>query len=376
MKPPHKVLHLITELNTGGAQKALVRLLARLDRQRFSPAVVCLYNGDGAVSHEIRDLGVPVTDLGMTAKWRWDAFWRLYRLLRRERPVILHTWMFHANLPGRLLGQVVGIPVVITSRRNVNIGGSIREWLTRWTAGLDDKVIAVCEQARQAEIERAQIPPQKVVTIHNGCDVKGFSQVPAEASAQIREALAIPPDVSLIGSIGRLHPQKDFAALLTAVPKIQEQNPDIHLLLVGEGELRDDLEAQSQLTGLARLVTFAGYRTEIPEILGALDVFVLPSLWEGMPNVVLEAMAAGLSVVATAVGGTPEVVVDGITGLLVPPYDSDALAEAINRLLCDPDLRHRMGQAGRTRIEHHFSIEETVQRTEELYMKLLKKKGY
>ncbi|MBN1581059.1 MAG: glycosyltransferase, partial [Anaerolineae bacterium] len=121
------VFHLITELDVGGAQLALLRLLAGLDRERFAPTVACFYNGDALVAQRIRALGIPVTDLGMTARWRWDAFGRLYRLLRDERPAIVHTWMFHANLPGRVLGRLAGAPIVITSRRNENIGGVVRE---------------------------------------------------------------------------------------------------------------------------------------------------------------------------------------------------------------------------------------------------------
>jgi glycosyltransferase involved in cell wall biosynthesis len=169
------VFHLITELDIGGAQLALLRLLASLDRDRFVPTVACLYNGDAAVAQRIRALGVPVTDLGMTARWRWDAFERLYRLLRHERPTILHTWMFHANLPGRVLGALARVPIIITSRRNENIGGVMREYLNRWTACLDDRVIAVCELARQAEIKRARVSPEHVVTVYNGVDVERFS---------------------------------------------------------------------------------------------------------------------------------------------------------------------------------------------------------
>jgi len=372
---PIPFLHLITELDTGGAQKALARLLAHLDRTRFTPHVACLYNSDKAVAQEIRALGVPVTDLGMTAKWRWDAFWRLYRLLRRERPTILHSWMFHANVPGRVIGRLAGVPIIITSRRNVEIGGEMRERLLRWTAGLDDKVIAVCELARRAQIERTHAAPQNVVTVHNGLDVAEFGTLNPEARATTREAFGIPPTAPLVGSVGRLHPQKDFATLLKAMVCVRDRLPDAHLLLVGDGDLKPELVSQARSLELAQTVTFAGHRTDIPEILSAVDLLVLPSLWEGLPNALLEAMAAGLPVVATAVGGTPEVVVDGVTGFLVPPRDPQALADAILRLLRNPELRQRMGEAGRARVAAHFSIEQMVHKTEALYEQLLAEKG-
>jgi len=371
-----QVLYLITELSTGGAQFALLRLLKGLYRERFAPSVACLYNGEGAVAQKIRALGISVTDLGMTAKWRWEAFGRLYNLLRHERPTILHTWMFHANVVGRVIGRLAKVPIIVSSRRNVYIGKRWRELLNRWTAPLDDRVIAVCELARQAEIERARVAPDHVVTIYNGVDVNQFSAMSAQAAARIRRGFGIPLDAPLLGAVGRLHPQKDFATLLAAVAQVQEHIPTVQLLLVGDGELRGDLEAQTRLLGLSEIVTFAGHRADIPEILATLDLFVLPSLWEGMPNAVLEAMAAGLPVVATAVGGTPEVVVDGVTGLLVTPRDPDALANAINRLLSNDDLRRKTGRAGRDRVGQHFSVHEVVRQVETLYETLLLEKGY
>ena len=367
------LLHLITELDIGGAQTALLRLLGGLDRDRFRPAVACLFNGDGTVAQRIRFLGIPVTDLRMTAKWRLDALWRLYRLLRQRRPDILHTWMFHANFPGRLLGRLAGVPIIITSRRNEDIGGVLRERLNRWTARLDDRVIAVCEVARRAEIERARVSPDHVVTIYNGIDVERFSAIGAESGIRVRQEFGIPAGVPLIGAVGRLHPQKDFAGLLQSMAAVQKHISPARLLLTGEGELRDDLETQARSLGISEIVTFAGFRSDVPEILAACDVFVLPSLWEGLPNVVLEAMALGLAVVATRVGGVPEIVIDGETGLLVPPGEPETLAEALVRLLRDPDLRSRMGRAGRRRVEQRFSASQMVCETEALYEALWRK---
>lgn len=370
-----KVLHLITELDTGGAQKALFRLLSHFDRERFAPHVACLYNGDKAVAQEIRQLDVPVTDLNMMAQWRLDALWRLYRLLCRERPVILHAWMFHANLLARGVGRLAGVPLILTSRRNVQIGTPMRERLKRLTASWDTRSIAVCELARQVEIERAGAPPDKVVTIYNGIDVKRFLPLLSGERTVACQTLNIPADAPLLGTVGRLHPQKGLPDLLIGFQSIKGTYPAAHLLIVGDGECRADLERQAQQLGIAGAVTFAGLRDDVPQLLALLDVFVLTSLWEGLPNAVLEAMGAGLPVVATAVGGTPEAVVNGETGLLVPPRDPDALAQAINNLLHMPDLRRKMGQAGRERVAQYFSVECMVKRTEELYQKLLVEKG-
>lgn len=368
------VLYFITELNIGGAEKVLAHMLAHLDRSRFIPTVACLYGGDSPIADEIRALDIPVIDLGMTAKWRWDAFWRLYRLLRRERPTILHTSLFHANIPGRALGRLAGVPIIVTWRQNINIGGELREFLNRWTARLDDSVVAVCESARQAEIKHTRVSPDKVIIIYNAINTTAFSATNPQAVAQIRHTFSISEDTLLVGAVGRLHPQKGLSDLLVAIAQVRAQVSPIRLLLVGDGELRSELEAQARLLGLSDIVTFAGIRMDVPEILAALYVFAFPSLWEGLPLAVLEAMAAGLPVVATRVGGIPEVVEDGVTGLLVPPRAPEALAEAIIALLQDRERAGAMGQAGRARVERYFSVERMVQETEALYEELIREK--
>ncbi len=367
---PQKVLHLITELDTGGAQKALARLLAHLDQQRFDPSVVCLYNGDKTVAQEIRALDIPVTDLGMTTKWRWDTFWRLYRLLRREHPVILHTWMFHANLPGRLLGHLAGVPIVISSERTMGQESGWRYGLNRFTHPLADRITCVSQQVDDFVVQQVGIPRDKTVVIPNGIDLQDFDRLHTDQEARSR--LNLPSEAPLIGTVTRLNPVKRLDVLLQAVASLC----DVHVVIVGKGPERARLETMVEQLCLVDRVHFVGHQQDVRPWLAILDVFVLPSDWEGMSNALLEAMAARLPVVATAIGGTPEVVVDGVTGLLVPPRDPGALAEAITRLLRDHDLRVRMGQAGRERVERRFSIEETVRLTEELYKTLLEEKGY
>ena len=361
------ILHLITELDIGGAQKALARLLAHIDRRRFAPAVVCLYNGDKAVAREIRALGIPVTDLGMTAKWRFDALWRLYRLLRREHPVILHTWMFHANIPGRVLGHLAGVPIVISSERTMGQESRFRYALNRLTHPLADRVVCVSQRVADFAAGVIGIPPQKLVVVPNGIPVEEFQM---DNKAETRAALGISVTSLVIGTVGRLHPVKGTRHLIEAFAQCRT-SCQLVLLVIGDGPQRAQLESLAQRLGIADRVYFLGNRTDVPRLLQAMDVFVLPSEWEGMPNAALEAMATGLPVVATAVGGTPEVVVDGVTGLLVPPRNSEALAQAIAQLLADPELRRRMGQAGRERVEQLFSVEQMVRKTEALYEELL-----
>jgi glycosyltransferase involved in cell wall biosynthesis len=366
---PVQVLHLITELNTGGAQKALARLLSHLDRQRFVASVACLYNGDEVVAREIRSMGIPVTDLCMSAKYRWDAFWRLYHLLRRERPTILHTWMFHTNIPGRVLGRLTGVPIVINSERTMGQEDDWRYALNRFTHPLADRITCVSQQVADFVVQRVGLPPEKTVVIPNGVQLEKFHDLPTTEEA--RSALHLPCDEPLIGTVTRLDQVKRVDVLLKACARMERA----HTVIVGDGPERARLEAVAHRLGLAARVHFVGQQLDVRPWLAALDVFVLSSDWEGMSNALLEAMAARLPVVATAVGGTPEVVVDGITGLLVPPSDPAVLAKATSRLLSDLDLRSAMRQAGRARVERHFSIAETVRCTEDLYSTLLEQKG-
>ncbi len=369
------VLHLITELNMGGAQQALFRLLAGMDRQQYQPIVVCLYNGRGEVAQQIRQLDIPVIDLEMQPKWRLDAVWRLYRLIQEEKPVILHVWMFHANILGRIVGRLNRVPIVIISRRTQNLDGVGREWMNRKLSGWSDATITVSECVRQVEIAQARTDPAKVITVHNGIEVDRYRQIDASVRDRIRRELKTPNEALVIASVGRLHPVKGFANLLTAVQSVRARFPDVFLWLVGDGELRIRLEAQARQLGLDDVVVFTGTRLDVPEILTAVDIFTLASHVEGMPNAILEAMAAGLPVVATQVGGVPEIVVDGQTGLLVPPADNTALAQALLKLLEDVSLRQRFGLTGRQRVREQFDITVTRQKTVDLYGRLLQEKG-
>ncbi len=366
---PIPFLHLITELDTGGAQKALARLLAHLDRTRFTPHVACLYNGDKAVAQEIRELGIPVTDLGMTTKWRLDAFWRLYRLLRRELPTILHTWMFHANIPGRVLGRLAGIPIIISSERTMGQESRWRYQINRCTDPLTDRVACVSQLVANFVVKEVGIPRYKTIVIPNGIDMHDFEYLPVKR--QVRADLGLFRETALVGTVTRLAPVKRLDILLQAMALMD----DVPAVIVGGGPEHDRLETLSNQLGLMKQVHLVGYQSNVSKWLAAMDIFALTSDWEGMSNALLEAMAAGLPVVATAVGGTPEVVVDGVTGFLVPPRDPQALADAILRLLRDPELRQRMGEAGRARVAAHFSIEQMVHKTEALYEQLLAEKG-
>jgi sugar transferase (PEP-CTERM/EpsH1 system associated) len=360
------ILYLITELSTGGAQAALLRLLEGLDRERFTPTVACLYNGDGAVAREIRALGISVFDAQMRHKADLPALLRLYRHIRRVRPAILHASLFHANLPGRVLGRLVGVPVIICSERTMAMESEWRYRINRWTIGLVDRVIAVSANVRDFYAAHVGLTADKLVVIYNGVQVPELSISLREARAE----LGLPDDGPIIGAISRLDPVKGVDFLIRALAQVNGAT----LVVVGDGPERAALEALAGDLGVADRIHWAGHRRDVPYLLPAFDLLVQPSLHEGLPNTVLEAMACGLPVVATAVGGTPEVIVDGLTGLLVPPRDADALAQAMVTLLSNADLRRTMGRAGRERVAQRFTAERMVEQTQRLYGQLLTEK--
>jgi glycosyltransferase involved in cell wall biosynthesis len=367
------ILYFITELSTGGAQNALLRLLKGLDRDRFFPAVACLYNGDNAVAREIRTLGIDVFDARMHHKADLLALLRLYRHIRRTRPTVLHTSLFHANLPGRILGRLAGLagtpaPIVVCSERTMAMEGEWRYRVNRWTIGLVDCVIVVSANVRDFCMSHIGLPADKLVVIYNGVDLPRDRLAP---QAKARAELRLPLHVPIVGAVSRLDPVKGVDVLLRAIALVE----DAHLAVVGDGPERASLAALADDLGISDRVHWAGFRRDVTCLLSAFDIFVQPSLHEGLPNAVLEAMAAGLPVVATAVGGTPEVVVDEVTGLLVPPRDPQTLAQGVRALLRNSDLRRKMGRAGRARVARYFSLKQMVGQTQALYKRLLETRG-
>lgn len=383
MTEKFKIVLLITQMEAAGAQKAILVLARGLQARGHHVEVVTMYDKANFSPFFSRQYGVKIIDLHMKRAGQRNplagvgefalGIWRLYQLLRREHIDVLQTFSHYSNIVGPIVGWLAGVPIRVSSQRSSLKGApGWLLWLDRLVTNspLVHIMVAVSEGTRQFSIERQGIKPNKLLTIHNSIDAAHFTHILGEQLAPLRVALALPDDALIVLMVARLHPQKGHRFFLQAVPRIQKILPHTHFLLVGDGELRSELETLTQTLGIRERVHFLGVRQDIPELLALSDLFVLPSLWEGLPNAVLEAMAAEKPVVATNVDGVPEVVRDNETGILVPPGDIEALAQAMIRLLADPALRRQMGTAARQRAICDFSEEKYISSFLSLYQRL------
>ena len=370
MSQPVRVMQIIDSLNYGGAE-ILLRDLTRGLLSRGYKVRVC-YNTPGPLIDEFAAMSVSMVQLPRLARVDPVLLWRMWREIRRERPDIVHTHLFKSDFHGRLAARLANVPVVISTLHNCH----------RWaknpvlgstygiTARSADHIIAVSEEVREHAIRYAHIPSQKVETIDNAILIERFLDI-RELGLSIRQEFNIPVNVPLVGIIARLSKQKDHANFLQAAVHILQKVPQTRFLIVGEGPLRSSLEALTESLNLTEAVIFCGARQDIPSILGALDMLVFSSKWEGLPVALLEGMASSLPVVSTNVGGVPGVIKDGITGLLVPPSNAELLAQACLQLIEDPLLRRKMGLEAQTHIQTNYSMDAMVNKITQLYLSLL-----
>jgi len=364
-----RVVYMAHAFHVGGAEEMVLNLVRWLPRARFEPQVCCIHEA-GPMGEEIRRTGTPVEVLGLTPglrrPWAVDG---VRRYLRRARPDIVHTFLLTASLYGRLAAILARVPVVIGSEVNVyarkRAGHVMAERLLMTGT---DCVVASAESVRDFYISQVHADPAKVEVIHNAVD---FSQAtPTLTRDAIRKMLGLQRDDLVIGIIARLTEQKGHRYLFDALAHTP-QLAAVRLLIIGDGELNEQLRTLAASLDLTSRVQFLGARRDLGNLLCAMDVFVLPSMWEGLPLSLVLAMAAEVPVVATAVAGVPEVVDAGRTGLLVPAGDSAALGEALARLCADGELRRRIGREGRAAVLPRFGVEGYVSAVTRLYDRLL-----
>lgn len=330
-----------------------------------------------AFTQELITAGIPLVTLNMRRGVPDPrAVFRLIKILRQWRPDILTSFMYHANLLGRITGHMAGVPIVVSSIRNENFGGPHRERVLRLTDWMGDITTTNSRLAADNLVKRGVVPAERMRVIPNGLILDKFFANGAERT-RVRKQLGVEEDEFLWLAVGRLEEQKDYPSLLRAFQILSLDNSKSQLRVAGQGPLLENLKQQTIGLGISDRAIFLGLRRDIPCLLDAADGLVLSSAWEGLPNAVMEALAAGKPVVATRVGGVPELVEDGESGFLVPPKNPKALAQAMLRLMnLSPEERRRMGEFGRRRMERDYSLERVVDQWEALYRDLLERKGY
>jgi glycosyltransferase involved in cell wall biosynthesis len=361
----------ITDLDIGGAERCLTEIAVRMDRSRFAPVVYCLgprpAREEASCMSSLTAAGVEVHCLDGQSIWQFPVVThRLKRLLAAQRPRVIQTFLFHANLLGRWSAHRAGTKAIVSGIR-------VAERAARWHLRLDrlthrwvDRYVCVSQAVADFSSNEGGLPRDKLVVIPNGIDVDKF---PARQPAELR-AFGIATGRRAATFIGRLEPQKGVDWLISAAPQWLAKVPDCDLLLVGDGPLRPALQSAAEAVGIADRVHFAGWRADVPEILAASSLLVLPSLWEGMPNVVLEAMASGLPVVASDVEGVRELLGPNAARQTIAHGNTPMLVEAIARFILDSALAKATGTENRLRAERNFGIAGMVRAYEALWESL------
>jgi glycosyltransferase involved in cell wall biosynthesis len=363
-----KVLHVITDTNIGGAGRYLLNLLSYGDPSRYEMEVAC--PGGGELQRQIEAQGVKVFELeGGEKSFRWSDIRQVRHIIAQGKFDIVHT---HASLSGRIAGKVSGCQVVFTRHGvgHVNKGPVHRCAAKITTKMFTDAVIAVSRAVKVSMIEMG-FPAGMIKTIHNGIDLSGYDEV----MPTLRTSFGIPEGERIIGTVARLVPEKGCEYGIKAMPHILKEFPDTRLVIVGEGPLRPSLEELSRKLRVAHRVMFLGYQRDVEGLIADFDVFMMPSLTEGLSLALLEVMALGKPVVATEVGGNPEVIRSGSNGLLVPSEDEHALARAVGELISSRGQAHKMGMKAKETVVTNFNARLMARKTMDVYDEILRKAG-
>lgn len=381
VQPPagrrRKVFYLVDSLNVGGTETQAVELALRLPVSEYEVTMGCL-RAEGPLLEKLRGSAVNVREFhpsgGLDSAAGLYELIKLAGYLRREKFDVVHTHDLWSNLMGVPAARLARVPAIVSSRRDLAhfdwYQGKRRHWLRR-IQNLSGVVLANATPIRDALISEDRFAPEKLRVIHNGVDTEKFQRAP-------RDRARLFPDVGnemLVVLVGNMHSDvKGHPWLIAAAPTVVREFPEVRFVFAGDGELRPTFAAQVAQLGLESTFKFLGRRSDIPEILASCDLAVLPSRAEGLPNAVLEYMAAGLPTIASRVGGMAELIQDGVTGLLVPAEDANALAGALLQFLRDPEQARQIANNGQRFAVENFSFERLIREIDELYGELLERR--
>lgn len=372
---PIKILHVVEALETGGMEAGVVKLIRNMDSERFEQAV-CATRRVSSLANEIQDRA-QIICLDQPAGRRFQVA-SLARAIRRIKPDIVHSHNWSA-IEAVLAGRWVGSCRLVHSEHGIETDGAFREpWRRRWfrriAYEMADHVFCVSAQLRDHRAQETGFPVKRIDVVRNGVDTRRFSFRP-ELRSTMRERMGVSPDEFCIGAVGRLEAVKGLDTLLHSVASAGASNANWRVLLIGDGAERSRLEHfVRESPYLAARIRFLGDVGNVAELLAALDVYVLPSISEGISNSLLEAMATGLPVIASSVGGNVEVVCDGESGLLFPTRDSQALAQSLERIHRNPEFAKQLGRNAVDRVKKEFSLDTMVSNYERMYARLVEAK--
>ena len=376
-----RVAMLIDHLGMGGAERLLVTYLKHFDVARFEPRVCVLQVRDGnPLAEDIRRLGIPVDFVPVPYLRHPLGLVRLLRYLRRQNIDLVHAQLEASYIVGCSAARILGIPAVSTLHTFPSaVPGSRAFWRTRlmWWAlrHFSSRVVAVSEAGRRNYLQTGNLPEKQVITIYGGIDLAPFTRPVEEKRAELRSSLGLPEKAPVMITVAVLRKDKGIQTMLEAFPSVLAVIPEARYVIVGGGAYESELKKLTANLDNREQVIFTGMRSDVADLLAMSDLFVTPTLDDVLPTVLSEAMATRLPIVASKVGGIPEMVEDGRNGLLVPPADPVALAEACIRLLQSREMAMAMGLAGREIVEGRFNVEVQAQRLGDLYEELVAAKG-
>lgn len=367
-----KILRVVTWLPVGGVEKRLVKILPLLNEAPFEFRVLCLRE-KGALAPELEKSGIKVDLIPFKSRLDPFALKKFVKYLKEEKFHLIHSHMYRSNVPATIAGRIAGVPVIVSQIHNVDTWQTFRQvWMDRFLCRYRAGLIAVSEEVKRDVVKVLRVPEEFCRVIYNGVSVENFENV--KRDRRVFGEAGIGENDVVVVMVSRLVEQKNPDIALKAFSEIVKKRPDAHLVFAGGGNMKNQLKALVEEKGLGGNIHFLGTRPDIAEILAASDIFTLPSSKEGFSNAILEAMASGLPVVVSDVGGNGEAVVDGESGFILPPGDAGVLKDKLLFLIENGERRLAMGRAANLRAKE-FSLDNMRNSVRQYYLSLLKNKG-